>query len=968
MEARVGVNITTQGAQAAAAGIDGMNSSVLALNQALEISKKAFEFLKGEFAAMSEKYATSARLDAVLASTKGAAGMTRTALDDLTKSITSQTLASANSVREAEHMLLTFTQIGKNVFPEATETVMNMATAFGVDAKTSAVQLGKALNDPINGMNALRRVGVSFSSEQKKQIRQLQEQGDLQGAQKIILMELQTEFGGLAKKMAETPTGRIEHFNKALSAAKGMFIDLMLKGLTPIIDGLSFLDKWIRAGIGSLGAFKNILGPVLGTLGLLIAAVASYTVIQQLAIVKTTIMAAVENGRKVVLGIVAAGQWLYNGAITAYNALVTSGIAKTVIMTALSYAAAAASGIWTAAQWLLNAAMTANPIGLIIAGIGALIAVILLVSGKIGQWVGGWQGLWDKIKAVGEFIFKFMTPVGLLIQGLQYLYEKFGFVRVAVDAVWSAIKAVWDAIVGAYNAVMDFLGLGDKADEEADKQKKKQQDAAKESQKTAEQDFETKKKAMEDLTKKNEYELRIRASKEKWTKEKLDQELQMEQAKHMWRMNEIAQQAGEDAAEYEAAARDKMREIQEQQRQRSREAAEKTRKREEEYQKSRLAAIEDERLKLEETYAYELGALREKLRRKEIEERTFQNLIVTLNAKHNADLKKLDEDEKKKKDDARKAEEEYLKSLYEKRQEEILLSEESGVIKHREAITQKLQAEIEYNQQLADLLRARGEDASKQERLIAMARVKIRNEERGAEKEKADSIMAARETNIGLLETERERIDARSAYDKDRLEQERKSRYMSDEEFQAKTLEIEKATADAKKELNISMTKDVFSEIGGMVDKKTAAGKGIAVAQAMMNTWEGATKALAQGGILGPILAGVVIAAGMMNVQKILAVNPPKAKAQGGSMFPGELYQTQEQGREYIVNAEATRRNYGLLSAINAGASPSQPVGFAMPTSTRTQTVNVGGRFELTHTSLVAAFKQAMKLETSHTL
>lgn len=74
-------------------------------------------------------------------------------------------------------------------------------------------------------------------------------------------------------------------------------------------------------------------------------------------------------------------------------------------------ASAAATGVWTAAQWLLNAALTANPIGLIIVGIAALIAALIvaykrsetfraIVDGAL-RGVGaalGW--LWGKAKAV----------------------------------------------------------------------------------------------------------------------------------------------------------------------------------------------------------------------------------------------------------------------------------------------------------------------------------------------------------------------------------------------------------------------------------------------------------------------------------------------------------------------------------------------------------------------------------------
>lgn len=153
---------------------------------------------------------TQAQLDAVLKSTGGAAGWTKKNVDDLSKSLSQNTTYAADSVTSTQGMLLTFTNIGKNVMPAATESVLNMATAMKTDTKSAAVQLGKALNDPTKGLTALTRVGVTFTDAQKKQITAMQKAGDTAGAQKIILGELQKEFGGSAKAAGDTFSGKIQ--------------------------------------------------------------------------------------------------------------------------------------------------------------------------------------------------------------------------------------------------------------------------------------------------------------------------------------------------------------------------------------------------------------------------------------------------------------------------------------------------------------------------------------------------------------------------------------------------------------------------------------------------------------------------------------------------------------------------------------------------------------------------------------
>jgi hypothetical protein len=91
--------------------------------------------------------------------------------------------------------------------------------------------------------------------------------------------------------------------------------------------------------------------------------------------------------------------------------------------------------------------------------------------------------------------------------------------------------------------------------------------------------------------------------------------------------------------------------------------------------------------------------------------------------------------------------------------------------------------------------------------------------------------------------------------------------------------ELEKQKFDAQ----VGLASQSLSIIGGLVDQNSAAGKAIAVTQAIINTYQGASKALAQGGIFGPVAAAATIAAGLINVKKIVSTKIPSAKG-GGSV------------------------------------------------------------------------------------
>lgn len=148
------------------------------------------------------------RLETALTSTGYAAGMTKQSLMDYATSLSQVTVNSEETIMDAESLMLTFTKISKDVFPEAMTAAMDMSAAFGNDLQASVIQLGKALNDP-SGMAAMKKIGVSFSEAQITMAKSMFEAGDVAGYQKLIIKELNTEVGGMAKAMGTTYAGQV---------------------------------------------------------------------------------------------------------------------------------------------------------------------------------------------------------------------------------------------------------------------------------------------------------------------------------------------------------------------------------------------------------------------------------------------------------------------------------------------------------------------------------------------------------------------------------------------------------------------------------------------------------------------------------------------------------------------------------------------------------------------------------------
>jgi hypothetical protein len=93
------------------------------------------------------------------------------------------------------------------------------------------------------------------------------------------------------------------------------------------------------------------------------------------------------------------------------------------------------------------------------------------------------------------------------------------------------------------------------------------------------------------------------------------------------------------------------------------------------------------------------------------------------------------------------------------------------------------------------------------------------------------------------------------------------------EENAQKQKQIDRDLTDAK----MAETSKALGTIASIVGENSKFGKGIAVVQAIQDTYAGATKALAQGGIFGYIGAAGIIASGLANVKKITSTKEPKA-------------------------------------------------------------------------------------------
>ncbi|MDR3595098.1 hypothetical protein [Clostridium sp.] len=196
-------------------------------------------FLKSCVTSAAGAQKINSDLAQTIKSTGGAAGMTADEVSKMASEMSKTNLASAGMIKDGDNMLLTFTNIGKDVFPQATQAMVDMAQKMGGAPKDSAIQLGKALNDPANGLTALTRVGVTFTDAQKKQVQAMQAAGDVAGAQKVILGELNKEFGGQSQAALNNYSGQMEKFSQTVGGIKSAIGSVLLPYLTTVAQKLN---------------------------------------------------------------------------------------------------------------------------------------------------------------------------------------------------------------------------------------------------------------------------------------------------------------------------------------------------------------------------------------------------------------------------------------------------------------------------------------------------------------------------------------------------------------------------------------------------------------------------------------------------------------------------------------------------------------------------------------------------------
>jgi phage-related protein len=452
----------------------------------------------------------------VVKSTGDASGMSAQELGNLATSLSHVTTFSNDTIQSGENLLLTFTGIGKDVLPATTKTMLDMAQAMGGDTKGAALMLGKALNDPTTGLSALTRVGVTFSTQEKDQIKTMMAHNDVVGAQNVMLKELQTEFGGSAEAAGKTFAGSLKILNNDLTDAKQNIGDALLpvlqaftgfvttsimpavKDFSNALSSQGFKDFASNVGKNIADVLKNIGDFITSNVSPAVAGFLTYlkspdfkTFADNMKSLGTQIASVVSglkpSGNSSIftdmgpalktvatdIGDFAKGladviKWFKEGSAPAKileDALIGIGIALGLMKIGefVAMLPGLITGIWgwAAAQGAVavETLITAAPyiaIGAIVVGIIALVVLAVQHWGDITKWLTGvWDGVSKWFQGFWSDIVKIFGQIGKWFQD-RWTEASKGTTS-AFGSVGKWFEGVWKGIQDATKAAWDFI-------------------------------------------------------------------------------------------------------------------------------------------------------------------------------------------------------------------------------------------------------------------------------------------------------------------------------------------------------------------------------------------------------------------------------------------------------------------------------------------------------------------------------
>lgn len=165
--------------------------------------------------------------------------LSRDALLDLAAALQDVTKFSDEEVTAAEAMMLRFENVNANIFPEAIRLTTDLATSLGTDLTAAARVVGMALDNPEQGIGRLNMQFRIFNDTEMQTIKNMAANGDIAGAQALIIQALTEKVGGAAEAYGKTFAGALDIAKNKLDNIRETIGGAVLPVLTDLITKIT---------------------------------------------------------------------------------------------------------------------------------------------------------------------------------------------------------------------------------------------------------------------------------------------------------------------------------------------------------------------------------------------------------------------------------------------------------------------------------------------------------------------------------------------------------------------------------------------------------------------------------------------------------------------------------------------------------------------------------------------------------
>jgi phage-related protein len=455
------------------------------------------------FAAFTGEEDAIARMEATIRATGGVAGVTSDHIRDLASSLQDTTTFADDATIGAAALLLTFKNLsnaagdGNDVFDRTISASQDLSALMGTDLNSAVMTLGKALQDPAAGLARLTRIGIQFTDEQKNQIQALADSGDMLGAQKLMLAEVESQFGGTAEAMAQTSSGKIKQSINTLGDAAEGFGEIIarvvdkvsgllnrvgdfLRNLSPETKELIVTALGILAAIGPVVLIVGkLMGAIVAIKGVFagLAAAVSLPVLAVIAVIvalAAAVWIAWQRSEEFRNGVKGAWEDIREAAMQAWEGFIKPTVEQLVksfnedIMPALDRIAAKFNEVWPGIRdAILSAWGYIQPILNFLVDVLTVVvipALLWLAEIAITTWISMAVTLSNAWTQVIQPVFSIIAGIvrDVIIPAFVWLWQTaqtvWAGVSSAISTAWGFISGVFESIKGGISSVASWFG------------------------------------------------------------------------------------------------------------------------------------------------------------------------------------------------------------------------------------------------------------------------------------------------------------------------------------------------------------------------------------------------------------------------------------------------------------------------------------------------------------------------------